>query len=380
MKRILFCSPVPLDPRLGMVKHCIDLADSLRSLGWETHAVGPDEIAGGPVRVTMETFPIALRNFLRRNAAGYDVVEFDHAYLPYPRSDFPLGPLFVARCMLLHHHFLTVPIPRLPGLWPGLKHILNAGRRRRQLEWIVNQTDVTVREADLTIVSNDRDAAALVKNGADPDRIAVFPLGLTSQRLQQFAAVPDVVPFRPVVGFVGTFEPRKGMCEFPRLVDQISRQVPGVSFRMLGTSGIVQDAYGVLSHFPRHLQPFLDVRPRFDPEELPGLLDGVTVGVFPSRVESFGYGVLEMLAAAVPVIAYDAPGPHAILPIEFRVKVGGWDDMAAKVVDLLADPIRLLEARRWARARAGDFRWDEIAARTVDVYEGRFARSGELNR
>ena len=67
--------------------------------------------------------------------------------------------------------------------------------------------------------------------------------------------------------------------------------------------------------------------------------------MFPSRVESFGYGVLEMLAAAVPVIAYDAPGPHVMLPPEYRVPVGAAGDMADRVCDLLTDPDRLRAAR-----------------------------------
>ena len=73
MKRILFCSPVPPDARLGMGKHWLELADSFRELGWEAHAVGPDEIARRPDTAYPETFPPVLRDFLRRTAAGYDV-------------------------------------------------------------------------------------------------------------------------------------------------------------------------------------------------------------------------------------------------------------------------------------------------------------------
>jgi len=369
---------VPLDARLGIGKHWLELAESFRGLGWEPHAVGPDQIAGGQTRVTPETFPPLLRDFLRRNAAGYDVVEYDHAYLPFPRSNFPPGPLFVARCMLLAHHFMTIRLPPIPGIGPGLKHVLTAGWRRRRVQRIVGQTDATVRHADLTVVSNDRDADALVNNGADRNRIAILPLGLTPLRLNQFAAVRDAVPDEPVVGFVGTFDPRKGMREFPTLVDRVSRAVSGVTFRLLGTAGLVPDAEGVLRHFPWRLRPLIDVRPRYNPEELPGLLSGVSVGVFPSRIESFGYGVLEMLAAAVPVIAYDAPGPHAMLPGDFRVEVGDHAAMAAKVAGLLTDPVRLCAARQWARARAGEFRWEEIAARTADAYVCRLAGSGGL--
>jgi glycosyltransferase involved in cell wall biosynthesis len=375
MKRILFCSPVPLDMRSGMGKHWLELSNSFRGLGWEVHAVGPDEIAGGPTRVTWEAFPPVLRDYLRRTSADYDVVEYDHLYLPFPRSDFPPGPLLVARCMLLHHHLLTTPIPAAPGLRSRLRHILTAGRRRRWLERVEAQTDVTVRNADLTVVSNDRDAAALVRNGADAERIAVLPLGLSPERRRQFDAVPDAVPDRPVVGFVGTFDPRKGMCEFPELVDRVARQVLGVTFRLLGTAGLVQDADGVRRHFPRRLRSRLEVVPRYDPDELPGLLAGVSVGVFPSRVESFGYGVLEMLAAAVPVVAYDAPGPHAILKAEYRVPVGAVGKLADRAASLLADPDLLLAHRRAARERSGSFHWEDIACRTADRYRAELAHT-----
>ena len=245
VKRILFCSPVLLDPRLGAGKHWLELADSFRGLGWEAEAVGPEEIAGGPIRVTHEIFPRVLRDFLLRTAADYDVVEYEHYYLPYPRSDFAPGPLFVARCMLLHHHFLTTPLPPAPGLQSWLRHALNGAAEATVAQRVVAQTDATVRQADLTVVSNDRDATALIRNGADPERIAVFPLGMTAERLRQFVAAPDGLPERPVVGFVGTFDPRKGMCEFPNLVDRVTRRVPGVTFRLLGTAGLVRDADGV---------------------------------------------------------------------------------------------------------------------------------------
>jgi len=357
-----------------MGKHWLELADSFRGLGWKAAVIGPDEITGGPTRVTVETFPPLLRDFLRRTAVDYDVVEYDHIYLPYPRSEFPSGPLFVARCMLLYHHFLTTPLPPAPGLQSWLRHTLNARRRRRRLKKVVSQSDATVRQADLTVVSNDRDATALVSNGANPDRIAVFPPGMTAERLRQFATVPDGLPDRPVVGFVGTFDPRKGMCEFPDLVDRVVRQVPGVTFRLLGTAGLVRDVDGVRRYFPRRLWPRLEIYPRYDPDELPGLLAGVSIGLFPSRVESFGYGVLEMLASAVPVIAYDAPGPHVMLPTEYRVPVGAVGELADRVCELLADSDRLRVARLWARGRAASFDWERVAADTARVYLDQQAR------
>ena len=40
---------------------------------------------------------------------------------------------------------------------------------------VLDQTDATVRQADLTVVSNDRDAVVLARHGADPNRIVGFP-------------------------------------------------------------------------------------------------------------------------------------------------------------------------------------------------------------
>jgi glycosyltransferase involved in cell wall biosynthesis len=242
---------------------------------------------------------------------------------------------------------------------------------------VVAQTDATVRQADLTVVSNDRDSIALARNGADPQRIAVLPPGITAERLRQLAGVPDGLPERPVVGFVGTFDPRKGMCEFPDLVDRVARQVPGVTFRLLGTAGLVRDAHDVRRFFPRRLWSRLEIFPRYDPNELPGLLAGVSVGVFPCRVESFGYGVLEMLASSIPVIAFDAPGPHVLLTPDFLVPIGDTAALSSRVSGLFADPAGLLVARRWARCRALEFTWDRTGEKTARAYEDRLAlRSG----
>ena len=81
-------------------------------------------------------------------------------------------------------------------------------------------------------------------------------------------------------------------------------------------------------YFPRRLWPRLEIYPRYDPNELPALLAGVSIGVFPSRVESFGYGVLEMLASSIPVIAFDAPGPNVMLTPEFLVPLGDTTTLA----------------------------------------------------
>ena len=88
-KRILFCCHYPLDPRLGIPKHYLELAKSFRSLGWQAQVVGPDEIAGGKMPPpTAEHFGPHLRDFIRRAGGNHDVFEYDHEMLPYPSDRF----------------------------------------------------------------------------------------------------------------------------------------------------------------------------------------------------------------------------------------------------------------------------------------------------
>ena len=365
--RILFCCPTPVTLTLGASKVYLEAAEGFRRAGWQVVVIGPEEVAGGPPG-DMFTQPPRLREYLRRHASEFDVVEYEHHQLPFPRSDFPSGSLFVARSMLLTHTLASARIPPRPVFRARLGRLLKGWWERRRLGQMVRQADLTLEAADLINVCNTTERDTLVAHGHPADKICTFPFGLFPERLAAFLSDARVLPNPLVVGFVGTFDPRKGMCEFPALVDRVVCRNPEVTFRLLGTAGMVPDADGVRGYLPRRLWPRLEIYPRYDPNELPGLLAGVSVGVFPTRIEGFPFGVLEMLAAAVPVIAYDAPGPNVMLPPEYLVPVGSVGDLADRVCDLLADPDRLRAARLWARGRAASFDWERVAMDTARVY------------
>lgn len=374
MPRILFCSPTPIDLRLGASKVYIEAAEGFRRSGWEVRVVGPDEVAGGPSGDLFRQ-PQRLREYLQKHAQYFDIIEYEHNRLPFPRSDFPPGPLFVARSVLLTHCVASTWIPPRPGLWPGIGRLLKGWRERRWWRRVVQQADSTLTAADLINVSNEIDRKTLVDHGHPADKIRVFPYGLFPERLAASRSDENALPDPPVIGFVGTFDPRKGMCEFPTLIDRIARRYDNVTFRMCGTAGMVPDAEGVKKYIPRRFWPRIEIYPHYDPNTLPSLLSGVSVGVFPSRVEGFGFGVLEMLASAIPVIAYNAPGPPEMLPPDYLVPVGAARELADRVCDLLADPDRLRAARLWAMARAADFCWEEISARTGSVYTSHLTKT-----
>ena len=364
--RILLVSQTYLRKELGAAKVVIELAEEMEALGWKCTLTSLPELVspkGGPH--SFNTLSNALQRYLLANASKYDVVDYDHIYLPFQRDSFDPRPLFVARSILLHREPGENPIPRSKSLKSSVRSLLLGRRDDRQYRELVMGTRMTVSQADLVNVANHDDKLDLLRWGVAPAKIVVLPYGLSPARQRLFERISVNPPASPVVAFVGTFDSRKGAADFPRLVAEVTSRVPGSSFLLLGTARSEDD---VLSKFPFRLRRCIKVIPYYAPDSLPELLSTCSVGIFPSYLEAFGFGVLEMLAAALPVIAYDAPGPPMMLPRERLVPRGDIAAMSSKVIELLKGGDDLKVARAQAKERASAFSWREIARETSSIY------------
>lgn len=382
--RILFSTANPLTRSLGAPKVVIELAEALRGCGCVCDLLNPGALGLVDVPVTpalAASYSRALLVHLKRVVDDYDVVDVDHEFLPFPRSELPWTTLIVARSILLNHHFMHIHPPK-PRSWRGFVGSLVHGRSRsRDLAARISSADRTMAAADLVNLANARDMELLIGRGIDPSKIVVIPYGLTQAAFGRFAAVTTVKPppVPPCIAFVGTFDYRKGAADFPRIVSGILHAHPSARFLLIGTGGMIATAQGVLDRFPAAIRSAISVHPKFDPDALPGLLSGCVAGVFPSYLESFGFGALEMLAAHLPVIAYDSPGPSSIVPADWLVPPGDAHGLAAKISALLRlDDADLADQRRRARAVAEQFTWESAAQRTESAY--RSARERLLQR
>lgn len=371
--KVLFCSRSLTTASRGGAKVVVELAEEMSRQGWEYELVGPDTIcpnwANTPQPQHNSTFRAGLREYLKENAGNYDVVDYPFEYLPFARSEFPGEPLFVARSVLLTIHFEKIQLPPLPRLKSRIGHVLKAKERREKLAAIVRDSVKTFQEADLCNVSCNDDKTELIARGIPAEKIAVFPYGINTDRRPAFDAISTAIPEKPLVAFVGTVDQRKGINDLPKIFSAVAAKVPEAHFLMLGAG--YRSEKEVYEFFPARLHSRMTVQPRYDPADLPALLSECTVGVFPSHVEGFGFGVLEMLAAAVPVIAYDAPGPTMMLPGEYLARRGDWNAMAQKVIALLQNEKNLSASRQWSQERSREFSWDRIAADTMAVYAER---------
>lgn len=368
--KILFCSPIVPSKELGMSKVLIELIEELQELGWICKLLSPTDICPDILNYSglkyQHMYAEELKNYLHQYASEYDVIEYDHVYLPYSRDEFINSTLFVARSVLLVQHFETIPIPIPNNLRGKIANLINGATRQAQVQNWIRDATLTIREADLVNVSNDDDKTELVRRGIPADKISVIPYGISRSRRILFDNVSSLLPIQPTVAFVGTFDPRKGSNDFPKIVQYISEAIPNVKFRLMG--GRYKTEKEVLGHFNQRLRNKIEVISNFAPEELPTLLAGCSVGIFPSYLEGFGFGVLEMLAASIPVIAYDAPGPPMMLPPEYLVPRGNIKGMSNKVINLLQDKEKLQAARLWAKQQSQQFSWQHIAQTTSETY------------
>lgn len=366
--RILFCSQNQPVKELGATKIIIELAEELERLGWGCKIATPSEIRPeqkNEKRFNPVLFADSLKDYLLKYASQYDVVEYDHLYLPYPRAEFCSKALFVVREALLTHHLMKLSIPIVKNYKSRWHELIMRRFDKAFHDKIMQLIHTTLSQADLINVPNYDDKAELISCGYPQEKIVVLPYGISRNMRLAFDAVSSDVPEEAKVVFVGSFYKRKGSEDFPRILENIYNEVTGVKFKLLGT-GV--DKRGILAKFPGYMRSSIEIIPYFPSDDLPGLLSSCSVGVFPSYAEGFAFGVLEMLAASIPVIAYNVPGPPMMLPPEYLVARGDAKNMSLKAIELLKDKAKLKLARIWAKERSQQFSWQQVAKETNRVY------------
>ncbi len=370
--KILICNPstTPLKKTLGASKALIELAEELEQLGWKYKLACSSDVgySSENKQFNRRDYSQKLREYLHHHATDYNVVLYDHEDLPYPRNEFSPKTLFVAYTAILIFHLENILIPQSRKWKSKIRSLIRGHIDKKIFHQKIQRSYLTVKEADLIQVLNYDDKAELVRRGVSEEKIILTPNGISRERRALFDAVTSDLPPCPKVVFVGTFDYRKGAIEFPIIVQNICNEIPEVSFRLLGTTGLFRTKEQVLAHFPKELRSRIEVIDQFLPEDLPGLLAPCSVGLFPSYLEGFPFGVLEMLAASIPVIAYNSPGLPMMLPTEYLVTPGDSKSMSEKIVILLKDKHKLATARVWAKQQSQQFCWKKISAQLSSRY------------
>ena len=377
--RILAVINVPWDPRLGAARVWIELAEEWRKAGHHVEKYcltdAFPEPASSPAHAALRLigFPARTARFIRENAERFDVIDALVATVPYSKKSLGFRGLLVARSVGLF--YLNEKFERMAAeRWEPTTTGKLLGR---PFYWFFAQrlraaSQASVRHCDLLNLPN-LDELACVRDEMKLDKSAVVQhYGLRpelAQALAEAAAPPETRVRGKKIVFVGMWSPRKGGRDWGAIVREVRARVPAAKFLFLGTMIANERVWQDLS---MSADGSIEIVPQFDPHELPRLLSDCTVGAFPSYVEGFGMAVIEQLAAGLPTVAYDAPGPRDILRGELAhllVPAGDTLGFAKVLVDILENDVeRYRRLSEQSTATAEKFSWPEIARATTAEY------------
>lgn len=377
--RLAIFSPITLAPTLGAAKHRIEQAKAMETHGWRTSLFDYRELGLKENYLqcihSKDAYNNALKDYLITNAAKYDVVLYEGDSLPYPRDLFYQDTLFVASPSLLFYHFQNIQFPLdLKGRLKRVlyKYIDSSEAKHHKTTWL------SLMQADVIQVQNNYDKAVLISNGFPEDKVITIPCGLDSKQLAQLCSLNQETATKPCIAFIGTFDFRKGAVDFPHILSRVVEKIPDCTFNFLGTKGMFADAQQVLNFFPKRLQSSITIIPTFSPHELGALLKGCQVGMFPSYIESFGIGVLEMMAAGIPVVCYRSPGPSDFVPEDLLVGIGDLESFASTIIELLNNKVILKKYSKQVSLIAEQYNWNKIGAEVSKAYYSLVKRKRQL--
>jgi len=365
---------------LGGPRVQLELAEQLTAMGhhvekfsWEDAYPGrtprllPGRLAG---------FARRAERFVRQHADSFDVIDAHQGNILHAGTALGLCGAVVVRSAGLHH-FHREWQRNNRNRSPGVRGIL--GLRRRQLVSLLNEraAETSFDVADRVLVPNENEATFLSRRPEWACKVETVPNAISTATWNLLSRLPIRTP-RPGEGtvvFVGAWGPDKGSRDWGRIVRKVWLALPSTQFLFAGTA-VARET--VLTDLGMPSDPRVEVIKSFTPGDLPALLSRGSIGGFPSYVEGFGLAVLEKLAAGLPVVAYDVPGPRQLLaPLGSGLLIapGNADAFASKLVDLLTEQPESHRSRALAcREAASVYTWDAVAPLTLDLY--RAAREG----
>lgn len=378
MLKVLFGMPDQYRKDQGASRVFIDIATEFEKHGVKTEVAHIGNICSEEDYYSLPNekeqihfFSKSLDQYFKSKINEFDIFDFDYRYIDFNRLEFPKEKLFVARSTLLCHHLLEVNIPSFPTFKSRLAKMIKQPGRTSFTKWKSNAATHVFQQADLVNVSNDLDIDILKRHGVAEDKLFRVHYGLRDDEFEKLQSDKrELNPNEKIrVGFVGTFDPRKGANEFSKVVRTLRAANPNFHFLLAGTRSIFQDAESVLNFFDPQDRDFIEVVPKFPPTDLPQYLQSCHFGIFPSYYEGFGYGVIEMMASGLPVFAYDVPGPHDILKPEFLSPVGNWKSLTQKIINSVNDNDLYQSQIDYSLTRASEFKVARFAEDTLKKYE-----------
>ena len=350
MRVALVCA-YDLDAPGGVQVHVTDLAEQLRARGHEVEILGPGKGGLGrrirvPYRGTVAPIapsPTGVR--LARQAFDRFAPDVVHVHEPFTPSASMWATLAATAPVVATFHAWLDRSRIYEVAEPLLRHV------RRRLA-----ASIAVSAA----------AAAFVRRAIPDLDPVIVPNGVSVMRFA--GATPRAWPPGPRIAWAHRLDRQKG---FPVLVEAFRTLADDRSDLLLTVVGDGADRRAV-EDLPASARSRVAMLGRLDHAEVPSFLAGADVAVAAATgQESFGYSVVEAMAAGVPVVASDIEGYRQVATDGLDAVLVPPGDAAALAVALgrvLDDDGLALRLAAAGRATAAAFDWEVVVERIEDVY------------
>ncbi|NJM46913.1 MAG: glycosyltransferase family 4 protein [Alkalinema sp. RU_4_3] len=178
----------------------------------------------------------------------------------------------------------------------------------------------------------------------------------------------------PEIACLGSYIDRKGIQYSVPVLNRLMQKYPTLRVRFLGTGCAIEK---VLADFSEAVRDRITVVPAFPKHDLPKLLRGAQVLVFPSLSEGFPLAVPEAMACGLAPIVTDIPGPTEIIVNDVNglvVPPRDCERLEGAIELLLNDPDYLNTLRRLAYQTVQGYSWSKIAAQHLELYTSALER------
>ncbi len=279
--------------------------------------------------------------------------------------------------------------------WRAIPHLVRCAGEDIQREPAIGygvrldpKVDALVRQwltqADCLVATTDTVAAEYKAIGVEDARIARIPNGVDVARLRN---VTDRAATRAKLGVsdsdtvflaVGRNHTKKDFVSLLRAAAELKKRgytAIRVVIAGLGTTPLRPEAdklgLGSSCVLIEQIGNASAANLALPPDELVRLYQAADVFVLPSITETFGIVLVEAMAAGLPIITTDAPGCRDIIrrgQDGIMVPPSQPALLANAMERVMRNPALAAGLKTKSFARAGDFSWDDIAARYEAAY------------
>jgi glycosyltransferase involved in cell wall biosynthesis len=309
---------------------------------------------------------------------GFDAI---HACNP-PDLFFLIGGFFklLGKKFVFDHHDIN------PELYEA-----KFGRRDFFWRLMVRLERLTFMTADVSIATNESyRRIAIGRGGMDPDNVFVVRSGPSLERLRIVPPVRALKNGRKyLVGYVGVMGRQEGidllLCAIRQIVDLHGRH--DIQFGLVGGGTSLAEMKALAAKL--NIEDYVTFTGRVSDEELLAMLNTADVCVNPDIANDMNdkstmNKIMEYMALGKPIVQFDlAEGRFSAQQASLYAKRNDPDDLAAKIIELMDDPVRRAEMGAFGRARVeNELEWRYETPKLLAAYASLWqdARSAAVTR